>query len=156
MTTWMNRLANGVVALAVVAPIAYLAAHWTQFPETVPSHFGPSGRPDGWGSRIHLVLLPMVGLVISTVMSGVRRFPHLFNYPVRITEENQARQQALALGMIDRLRVLVAVMLGYVSIQQMRTALGITDGLGTWFLYFVLGGVFSMLGVYFFRAIRAR
>lgn len=147
---------NVIVAVALVTPALDLAVHWSSFPATVPMHFGVSGKPDGWGPRWTLALLPATAIVIVSLLAIVRRIPQHFNYPVRVTDENRALQQSLAIELLDQLRVVVAVMLGYISIQQMRTALGLTDGLGVWFLVVVVIAMFGTLGTYFTRALRAR
>ena len=145
-----------IIVAALGIPAAYLAIHWSAFPETVPMHFGPSGKPDGWGPRWTLVLLPVIGVVVVSMLTIGKRFPSHFNYPVRVTDENVTHQRALAVGLLDQLRLVVAVMLAYISLQQMRTALGLTDGLGVWFLLVFVIAMLGSLATYFTRAIRAR
>ena len=103
-----------------------------------------------------LLLVPVIGVVVVSLMAIGKRFPKSFNYPVKVTAENIARQQSLAINLLDNLRFVVALMLGFISIQQMRAALGVIDGVGAWFVAVALIGVFGTLGIYLVRAVRAR
>jgi hypothetical protein len=147
---------NGAIAVAMLAPFVYLALHWTAMPATVPSHFGINGQPDAWGPRWNLFLLPACALVVVSLLTVGKRFSNHFNYPVKVTEENRERQRELGLELLDELRFIVAVLLGYISIQQMRTALNLTNGLGVWMMLMLVAAVFGTLGAYFVRSIRAR
>ena len=46
--------------LALAVTIAVGVAAWSTLPEVVPTHWGLSGRPDGWGSRTMLVVFPPI------------------------------------------------------------------------------------------------
>ncbi len=145
-----------LIAAAIAGPIVYLDLNWDAFPATVPTHFGPGGKPDGWGPRNTLIFVPAIAAVVVTALGVVRRFPTRFNYPVRITPENAALQQQIALRLLDWLQIEVASLLCYLSIQQMRTALGLASGLSPWFLAVVLPAIFGTITVYLWQAVRAK
>jgi uncharacterized membrane protein len=147
---------SGAIATAILAPFVYLALNWTAMPVQVPSHFGINGQPDAWGPRWHLFLLPAVALILVTTLSIASRFPNHFNYPVRVTDENRERQRLLGLELLDELRFIIATLLGYMSIQQMRTALNLTNGLSVWMTLLLVAAVFGAVGAYLVRSIRAR
>ena len=152
----MQFIRSVLVAAFLAAPVIYLTLNWRAFPQTIPTHFGASGLPDGWGPQWTLVLLPGISVLIVSLLTFAKRFPHLFNYPVRITDSNYDRQRILATGLLDQLQVVVAAMLGYISIQQMRTALKLASGLGVWFFAVTLVGMFGTISVYFVRAVKGR
>lgn len=52
---WIAPLVALLMAVAVVVA-------WGSLPELVPTHWGPSGEADGWGSRSSLFILPAVAL----------------------------------------------------------------------------------------------
>lgn len=58
----------GIVTLAA-ALIAVLG-----LPETVPVHFGDNGAPDRWGSRLELLIAPVLGIVIPRLVIGSVRW----------------------------------------------------------------------------------
>ena len=76
-----------------------------RLPERIPTHYGFNGQPNTWGSPTMVWLLPIIAVVIYLSMTVVARFPSSFNYPVRVTEENRERLEALALQMLVFLKV---------------------------------------------------
>lgn len=66
-------------------------------------------------------------------MTIVNRFPHLFNYPVKITKENAFRQYANASRMMRYLKFISVVILGVISFKTIPNAAGTSDELGEWF-----------------------
>jgi len=47
----------------VAAGFALVWVNYSRLPERVPIHFGLDGKPDGWGVRSWIWLLPVVGLL---------------------------------------------------------------------------------------------
>lgn len=55
--------------------------------------------------------LPAIGTSIFIVLSILNRFPHLFNYPLPITEKNAAKNYALATTTIRMLIVILVLII---------------------------------------------
>jgi uncharacterized membrane protein len=136
-------------ALGVMVWITYQAFHGpSRLPDKIPTHFNLAGNPDGWGSPRTLQLLPTVALAIYLVISIVALFPSAFNYPVRVTAENRARLEELALDMIACLKVeLVCFFAGL----QWAIIAAVRNGRGTlspWIMPPVLVVIFGTVGWY--------
>ena len=58
LKTWIVAVA--AVILAIVGILI--------MPDTIPTHFGPSGEPDAWGSKFTVLLYPAI-LVLVTVLA---------------------------------------------------------------------------------------
>ena len=114
-------------------------------PEQIPTHFGPNGLPDRFGSKTHVFLLPILGTVLYGFMTFITRRPHQFNYLVKITTENAERQYTMATRMLRFMKVFVTLLFAFLTIRTIQIALGDTAGLGNWFL--ILPGI--TLGVTF-------
>lgn len=56
-------------ACLAVTPALLLLRAWSSLPEEIPSHFGPSGRPDRWGARWQAWLLPLATIVVYGTFS---------------------------------------------------------------------------------------
>src|SRR4051794_9461330 len=61
-------------------------------PDTIPVHFGASGQPDSYGKKATIFILPVTGLIIFMMMSIINKYPQVYNYPVKITAANAAKQ----------------------------------------------------------------
>jgi uncharacterized membrane protein len=58
----MKKILNYLMWAVIVVPLLYLALVWNQLPETVPTHFGISGKPDAYGPKWTLMLLSAVSV----------------------------------------------------------------------------------------------
>ena len=92
----------GLVVHAWVTFRAFFGAE--RLPERIPIHFDHAGTPNGWGQPSSLLILPIVTLGFYVVITIVSQFPGAFNYPVRVTAENGARLEKLAIEMIAWLK----------------------------------------------------
>jgi uncharacterized membrane protein len=86
-----------VIAIAgAIAGILFtfipLALWWPSIPDIIPTHFGLNGQPDAYGSKATLFIFPAVSLAVTILLQTLCRFPWVFNYPVRITQQNATRQ----------------------------------------------------------------
>lgn len=90
-----TRAETGFEALAVVGLLTLLvitAFWWARLPEIIPTHFDAAGHPNAYGAKASFFLLPGVLAFVLALFAVLSRFPWLYNYPVRITDENAARQ----------------------------------------------------------------
>jgi len=103
-------------------------------PDIIPIHFNASGKADGYGSRLTLWALPAIATCIYAGISWLNRFPHVFNYMVRITEENAVKQYTNATRMLRFLKTAVVLIFTAIVLTTYFTAQGDIKGPGTWFL----------------------
>lgn len=109
-------------ALATIA-IAWMVAviAYTSMPETIPIHFNIKGEPDGYGSRLTLMILPAIATLTIPPMVLLSRYPHIFNYVVKITPENQLVQYRLAARFIRLMAAGVGIIF-IIILQAMITS----------------------------------
>ena len=84
----------------------------------------------------------------------LNRYPHKFNYPFDITEQNAEAQYHLARLMVQALKAEVIWIFVYNQWITIKGAMGKEMGLGTAFLSISLLLVFGTIGVYIWRAFR--
>jgi uncharacterized membrane protein len=130
---------------------AYTLWHFSSLPDTIPIHFNAAGEPDNIGGKRTILTLPVVATVIYVGLTVLNRYPHIFNYPVRITEANALKHYTAATRLLRYLKLAIMVIVGCLVYNSIQTALGTTDGLGPWFLPVVLALTFGPLVVYLFQ-----
>jgi uncharacterized membrane protein len=129
--------------------------NYTSLPESIPTHFNASGQVDDYGNKGSILLLPAVGTIIFAVILLLTRIPHIFNYPVTITEENAERQYRNAARMMRYMKFVVVFTFLIIQYRTIETAEGIAKGLGIWFMPVALGITFVPLALFIGRAVRA-
>ena len=127
--TGLDKALDAFSLAGVMLIVALMVAVWDKLPARVPTHFGMSGPPDGWGARSSLLLFVIAPLVIHIVLTILARFPWIYNYPTKVTLENAERLYRLGAVAGRWLRtemVWLFVILGW---QTVRVALGQATGL---------------------------
>ncbi|HBC45615.1 MAG TPA: hypothetical protein DEO84_10295 [candidate division Zixibacteria bacterium] len=128
-----SPLENTLALLSIVGVIlcVYLPwRYWGVLPDRIPTHFDFAGKPNGWGSKGALLILPIIEFVLFMVLSIVQRFPEVYNYPVKITEANARRQYTLARSLLAWLSFEIVWFFTYIEWKSIQAALGQTQGLG--------------------------
>jgi uncharacterized membrane protein len=139
----------GVLLLLLAVPFA-----WQQLPERIPTHFGFSGEPDAWGGKGTLVILPIVGLTLYVSMMALARVPHIYNYPVTITEDNAEAQYRLGRKLLLTVNAFTTWLLAGLLLDSIDVASGRQDGLSSAFLVLLVVAPFAILIVYLILANR--
>lgn len=154
--TRLDGILEGLSILGLLAMTALLAYYWTALPPVVPTHFGITGMPDAWGSK-WLELLPLaLGTVLYGGLTIMGRYPHLFNYPWPITQENAPQQYRLARTLVTALKTEIMWLFAFVEWGTIRTAPGLGRGLGPWALPALVITISATLAVWYKQASRAR
>lgn len=141
-------------AIPLLVLIFMVIQTWKILPESLPTHFGPSGTPDAWGSKESILLLPGLSLVLYLLLTVLSRYPHIYNYPCRITEENAPVQYRMARIFMRVLKLEIIAMFTYIEWATIQVALGKAGGLGVWFLPASIIPIFGTIGVYLYLSIK--
>jgi uncharacterized membrane protein len=126
----MKKSLNYLMLAAIAAPLIYLAFVWNQLPDIVPTHFGPSGKPDAFGPKWTLGILTVVSIGLYFLMRNV---PHL----------DPRLNQASVSEHYPKLILLILTFLGAIHILIIRSAL--EQMAGEVFINLVFVGVFLLL-----------
>lgn len=138
--------------LALVAMFAYPAYYYPELADEIPQHYGADGKPDSYGSKSMVWLLPIIGLVLYAGLWYLNRLPHLFNYTTAITEENAERQYRLATRMMRCVNTFIAITFAYISYSIVRGGLDDETSLGLWFIPVMIVGPIAILIIYIAHA----
>ena len=117
--------------VAFLAMWIFVIATYTGLPDVIPIHYNISGQADSFGNRNSFFFLPAVATALYAVMTILCRFPHVFNYPVKITEANAFIQYRNMVTMVRYLKLVLVLVFGF-FILQMVTHTG--NGIGMWLL----------------------
>lgn len=99
-------------AATIVSLITFAAAFYYYFdlPEIVPIHFNLSGEADGYGEKIYIFLSPLLAIIFNFSLRLLNKYPHKFNYLIRITKENAYFQYKKAKEFIIRLNFILCLL----------------------------------------------
>ena len=81
----------------------------------LPTHFNLAGEADGWGGRSILWIIPPIALLFYIRLSVLQKFPKIYNYPCKITEQNADYLYKMGEQLIRHIKVSVVLMFAFVS-----------------------------------------
>jgi uncharacterized membrane protein len=110
-----------------------------KLPTIIPTHFNTSGKPDGFGDKLTILILPIIATLLYFGLSKLNQSPQSFNYITPITEEKAEKQYTIATRMLQILKIALLIIFSYLILFTYLTTIGFTNGLGVGFLPFTLG-----------------
>ncbi len=134
--------------LAILAIWGLVISNYSSLPDSIPIHFNAAGSPDKFGGKATLFVLPIMSSILFFGLTFLNKFPEIFNYPIQITQANAPAQYRNITRMIKYLKMIIALIFGFIVFKNIQIAQGVEDGLGIWFTPLSLGFLFIPL-VYF-------
>jgi uncharacterized membrane protein len=110
-----------------------------KLPTTIPIHFNASGQADNYGNKLTLFILPILATIIYFGLTQLNKYPHIFNYMTKITEDNAQKQYTIATRMLRFLKLAILIIFSLIILFTYLTTTGVTNGLGFWFLPLTFG-----------------
>jgi uncharacterized membrane protein len=155
-TTIADWLFETVGLIGITFTVVLVISSYSDLPDTIPRHYNASGQPDGFSGKSILFVLPAVTIVTYIIMTIALRFPHMFNYPFEITEENAERQYKNQILMVRVLKTFTVIIFGYLTYATIQNGLGKMQGLGTWFTPVTLLSILGTIGYFMYKGFRFR
>lgn len=142
----MDIIGVGVFLLSIL----FLIVNWVNIPDEVPSHFNAAGEVDRWGSKVEVIILPIIGTFLFMMMSAFEKAPHMHNYPKRINETNAYQFYTQSRTLLNMVKNLCLLMFAFLIVQIVRVSLGDIQSLGLLFLPVFLILLFGamIIGIY--------
>jgi uncharacterized membrane protein len=145
---------SSTVLLFVIWALTIVA--FIQMPETIPTHYNGSGKVDDYGSKLSILMLPVIATAVYWGITILNRYPHIFNYPADITEENAEVQYILATRMLRFVKLAIIIIFTELVLSTYLISIGILDGLGKWSLPIELALMFIPITVIIVQMLRHR
>ena len=153
--TTADKLVDLLGWVILLALWALTITHYSTLPGTIPTHFNAAGEADGFGSKASIIGLPVIATLLFFGLTVLNRFPHIFNYPSTVTQDNALRLYTLATRMLRYLKLVLVVVFGGIEFMTIQNATGKAAGLGVWFLPLTLVLVFLPLIYFVVKSVQA-
>jgi len=147
----VDQLLVAASLLVLIGCWVLIGLRWGDIPERVATHFTLGGKPDAWGGRGVLFVIPVAATVLWLVQTFLALIPHVFNYAWEITEENAAVQYRLAARLVRVLNLYVTLVFVAIEWFALQVAAGERAGLPHIFVPAIVGLV-AIFAVHFIVA----
>ncbi|GGE67987.1 DUF1648 domain-containing protein [Priestia taiwanensis] len=152
----LEKLLIMLSGLGIIGMFGYMVYMYPLLPETIPVHFNASGEADGFGSKGNLFILPCITAAIFVGTMIISRFPHMFNHPVKVTEENKERLYKNGRLMLHVMNVEIVLIFGYLVFSTIEIVQGNQESLGAHFLWIFLGLIGGSIAFFIIRSFRLK
>jgi len=134
----------------------YVIFNYSSLPDTIPIHYNFKGEVDGYGTKSSIFLLPILGTIIFIGMTILNKYPHVFNYPVKITTENAEKQYVSATRLIRYLKLAVLFIFLLIILNTLQIDSNSDSKVSFWILPAALVLIFIPLILYIVNSFRTR
>lgn len=131
-----DRIIEVIIWVLILGFWTYTIVVFRKLPDSIPSHFNELGEPTDYKQKFTLFLLPSISTIIVAVLTIFNQKPHLFNYPIEITEANARNQYYLGVKMIRTLKLCITVEHILISLYSSQQTVGNINGLGKFSVLF--------------------
>ena len=111
---------------------------YPKFPDTIPTRYNHVGHIDEFGGKENILILAVSATIFFVGMTLLNQFPHIFNYPTKITDDNAQRQYTTATRFIRYFKFAIVLLFWIVGFTSIQNANG-KDGFSDLFLPFIIG-----------------
>lgn len=129
---------------------------YSNLPDTIPIHYNIAGQVDNYGSKVTIFILPIMGTILFIGMTILNMYPHIFNYPTKITIDNAARQYSNATRMFRYLKFTILLIFSFIVFKTLQITKGESQGLEVWFLPITLGLIFIPITIFLIKSFREK
>lgn len=162
MTRWrcsgkyksINKALDIIGFLLIISLSIITFIEWRNAPDIIPIHYNFHGEIDAYGSKNMLFFLLSIVVMLYIGLYVLARYPQVYNYAIRITDENKERQYNMASTLIRVLNIELVSIFTYIQLKQVASIFSETDKLSLWFLPIVLAIIFGTLAFYIYKSVK--
>lgn len=137
--------------LGVIYLFILPAYYFDSLPDALPKHFNLEGHPDSYGGKGTVWILPIIALFLYLGMSVLNKFPHLFNYPVRVTKDNAYRLYTYGTRLLRFVKATTIILMAYLNFQTIKIGLSESTHMRAEFIIVFLVLIFLPTGIMIFQ-----
>jgi uncharacterized membrane protein len=146
-----------IVAISfVVLSFLVLVVSYEALPSTIPHHYNKKGEADGFGDKATIWLLPVLNLCLYVLLTAAGRYPHLFNFPYKITRDNIQRQYQNSILMLRVIKLIITINFFYLVYATVQNGLGKMQGIGSFFLPVFLASIVGTVAAFIYSGYRKK
>ncbi len=130
--------------LIVLWGIIVVAVYFT-LPDIIPSHFNIKGEITATSPKITIFILYIIFALIAIALKKLKKYPEVFNYPVKINESNREIQKTLSISLITVLNFILLFFGTLFTLSHTSLLKNYVSIIAISFIILILGSIFYYL-----------
>lgn len=120
---------NKIIGLLLLVIWGFTAVHFSDLPEQIPTHYNALGQPDAFDSKQNIWFLPLLMVGMAAGLWALEK---------KVSTPNEK-------NILQWVNLTTVLIFGYIQVQNFLVALGVSSGLGRWFLPMGLAGTLGII-----------
>lgn len=100
----------------------------------IPINYDNVGEPDKFGYRFNIFFYPIVNTALFILMTWFYQFINFVYQPKKTSKENAQKKFTFVTRLARAVKLIVAIIFGYISISKIQLIKKNNSGLETWFI----------------------
>ncbi|MFD1707709.1 DUF1648 domain-containing protein [Siminovitchia sediminis] len=151
--TVFEKVFDGVGFIVFTGWIIYMIVIWNDLPAQVPGHYDGAGNITRMGSKMELIILPVIAGFLTVFLSFIEKHPEWHNY-INLNENNIEFQYKNSRMMLNVLKNIMIIIFAFLSWRTIQVGLGKAESLGAWFMLVFLALTFLPMLFFIIRSVR--
>ncbi len=125
--TTLDYILDCITFCLIGLSLLYTIYWYSELPHQIPMKFSRTGEVNRYGTKFSILILQTIGIITTLAIFYLNKFPHIFNYPKRITKQNAKTMYSEATRMLRFLNVGIALIFATISYEIINIAIGNTN-----------------------------
>jgi len=151
-----DKLFEGAAWTTFVLLWALPTVYYQGLPDSIPIHYGFTGQVTNYGNKANIFLVPLVHTFLFVGLTVLNKYPHIFNYPVEITEKNAPQQYKNATRLFRYCKFIITLMFLWIKYQTIQVSMGKSESLEIRSIYVMIGVIFILIIYYLVKSIQTK
>jgi hypothetical protein len=101
-------------------------------------------------------ILPMIGLILYFGLTILNKYPYVFNYPVKVTNDNAEKLYIIGSRTIRLLKVVVSLSFAFLNFRTIEIALNKAEDIGKLYLPLLIFVLAILIVTMLYKMVRAK
>ncbi len=151
-----DKIAEVLCLLLLICMWLFAVYCYYTSPRIIPIHFNASAKPDNYGGKAALFLLPGIVTFLFLFLTLLNRLPAIYNYSVNITQENALPFYTNATRMVRYLKLSLIAVFWIIILSVYLAAKGVAEELQKWTLPVILVLIFLPTVYFVIKSFRVK
>lgn len=121
----LGKIIDLITLIITIIMIVYTLFVMSDMPDIVPTHINVDGDIDGYGKKSSILVLPILGLISYVGLSILQRKPQIFNYPIKVTDDNASVLYSIGAAMMRFVKTMIVFLFAFVTYVFVNLSRGI-------------------------------
>lgn len=119
LDVFLDVFSFGILALSFI----YTLLNYTALPDQIPVHFNSLGEITRYDDKDMIWIFYFLGFPIIYGIFYFNKFPHIFNYPQKITSKNAKKMYSDATRVMRFLNISIALLFAIISFEIIQVSI---------------------------------